>query len=142
MRKVKYKAWHIGEEKMCNVEILNFEKGAFLSDLIPEPNQLVELGGKLHEVIAPDTGRFCVFPEFRLLQYIGIDDEDGSEIYDGDLVLIRHWKSSDLFDYSRSFEVRWGNGQVVFVQSGHYLHIGSLVGKTTYKRVGNIYENP
>lgn len=141
-REIKFRAWHIAEEKMCAVELINFEKGAFLSDVIPNPDQLVEIGDKTFKVIAPERGRLCDFAEIHLMQYMGIEDKNGVKIFDGDLVMLEHYKSSDLFDYEKPFIVTYEYGQVNFKQRSYNNFIGSFVGKLKIEVIGNLYENP
>ena len=78
----------------------------------------------------------------NVMQYMGLKDKGGEEIYEGDIVLLRHWKSNDLFDYNKPFVVEWDDGQINFKQNGFNNFIGSLNGKLTIKVIGNIYDNP
>lgn len=87
----------------------------------------------------------CVFadPEnWFLQQYTGLKDKNGTEIYEGDVVHLNHWKSSDLFDYSSHFVVEYYEGEINFKQ-GEYNNLkGSLNGKIDIEVIGNIYQNP
>lgn len=77
-----------------------------------------------------------------LMQYTGLLDKTGKEIYEGDFLKLNHWKSSDIFDYTKPFIVKWEFGQINFKQGEHNNFIGSLNGKLGMEIIGNIYENP
>ena len=86
-------------------------------------------------------GGWYDIPKHITLQYTGLKDKKGKEIYEGDIVNLNHWNSSDLFDYSKPFIVKWEHGQVNFKQGNFNYFIGGLVGKLDIKIIGNIYEN-
>ena len=77
-----------------------------------------------------------------LMQYTGLKDKNGKEIYEGDVVILDHWKSQDIFDYSKPFSVTWQDGQIDFRQGLYHNFIGSMNGKIDLRIIGNIYENP
>jgi len=76
------------------------------------------------------------------LQFTGLHDKYSKEIYEGDIINIEHWKSSDPFDYSKPFVVVWKDGQIDFQQGKYHNFIGSLVGAKKFEVIGNIHENP
>ena len=83
MREIKFRAWHKDEKLMCNIDVLNINDGAFLIGVKPEEDYLVD-GGKTW-VIAPENGRYCGIDEIELMQFTGLKDSSGVDIYEGDI---------------------------------------------------------
>jgi uncharacterized phage protein (TIGR01671 family) len=132
MREIKYRAWHKAERHMGAVEVLNLEKGAFVNGVMPGKDQVTED----FTIVAPARGRFCFFEDIELMQYTGLKDKNGVDIYEGDI--LRH---DDLVSYQ---EVLW---------IGARISIHSLPTDDDYEDlwmqeskdievIGNIYENP
>ena len=73
MRDIKFRAWH--KDKKCwlqDVEV--FEDGSWDGAL---PNECTQIGGMVTGYTEPE----CV-----LMQYTGLKDKNGKEIYEGDIV--------------------------------------------------------
>lgn len=130
-REIRFRAWHKAEEKMCEVNLLRPGVGAFLVGLIEEAEQIVNLDDKQYLVTPRDwtPGRFCDVAEFELMQFTGLHDKNGREIYEGDIL------ESDSFVDTFS----WTDGGYTFdrdtkdeVMTVHY----------PYEVIGNIYETP
>lgn len=124
-RPIKYRAYwsnRIPQLGMCSVKSIDFE----------DP-----LGG---ERVSISNGAVRVFPkleEIKLLQFTGMLDIHGKEIYEGDIIqkIVVGDKENGNKDYLvQSFEVKWLEQQAGFnITKGnnHYYNI-----------IGNIYENP
>ncbi len=80
---VKFRAWHIKEKKMCEIEVISFArsgkvKGAFLIGAEPGKDTYT---AEREIIYAPTHGRYCTMGEFILLQYTGLMD-----FYEGDII--------------------------------------------------------
>ena len=149
MRDIKFKAWHKLEDKMCEVEVINLDKGAFLVGVLTTENTILD-DGKF-EIEAPDNGRFCDFAEFELLQFTGLLDKNGIEIYKGDILDLGQTVNGVnefivVWDYMR---IGWSieyNAKMNMPRNYEYdvisfFKIDEATGEGV-EVIGNIYENP
>lgn len=124
MREIKFKAVLFGDKnRIVNVDQINFNEGPSIS-----------FEGSYH--VTQDECRF------KLLQYTGLKDKSGKEIYDGYVV--------EYFDYSNTKQI----GKVVYRMPSYFFEaiFGDEEGNQDiqpylpdskhYRIIGNIYENP
>lgn len=117
MKDLKFRAWLKNEKKIYYVETLDFDtKEAYLC-----------LAG-LYE-----------FNEIELMQYTGLKDKNGVEIYEGDIV---EWcgNKMEIFwgtDIGFGYGFCWRN-----VKGNSYYHESMTGFIDEYEVIGNIYENP
>lgn len=132
MRELKFKAWHKKDRKFLEAKVL-----------IDQYHVPVKPQGDNFEL--DDKG------EVIFLQFTGLLDRHGKEIYEGDIV--RAYKPNSYLDGERLFEIRWNPSEGAFryfdqrdgtfflsVQSKMY-NIGNNKGGAWCEVIGNIYEN-
>lgn len=151
MKEIKFKVW---DKKLKKFRDLTEKKfGVRLT------NNGFEVSTYWNVDLEPTYGRYCLNKDgsikkmsnkefnayqkrFVILQYLGIKDINGKEIYEGDIVKIRHWRSYDSLAYD-PFLVDFKNGHVIFVlKDGGMLFIEDLDWEAKEKVIGNIYRNP
>ena len=138
-REIKFRAWEKTEKKMGVVEVLT-DQGCFILGITPGKDTYLN-GGKTI-VVAPTDGRFVPFQECELMQFTGLKDKQGKEIYEGDIL-------------DNHFKVEWNqlhNGFALFNKKGYCHQLMAdeynLTGESlppwqiNAEVIGNIYEIP
>ena len=141
MREIKFRAWAIEDEIMYfpnSYKLLNGGKlwGADL--ILPEDEEQ----HRCHNV-----GEGCI-----LMQFTGLKDKNGKEIYEGDIVK-RHEKYSNNTERDYFYVVEYGekNCSCCYGVYGWYFKkikgteydlSGDDIGFSNYEVIGNKFENP
>ena len=122
MREIKFRAWHKEKKEIVNVEEIDFmNKVINYIDNDYENNR--------QEIIG------AYFEDIELMEYIGLKDEYGDEIYEGDIVTLHNSRYKVIFN---SKEAR-------FVLKDAFFEMDIPFTNNNNERmeiVGNIYENP
>ena len=113
MRKIKFRAWDKENEKMMKVSSLHLEN---------------------KEISVKENGTFHLFRMQDLMQYTGLKDKNGKEIYEGDIVIL-----NDAEEENRCI-VKYKYGSYILVD-GDLREDLSNVEDRFLEVIGNIYEN-
>ena len=130
MRKIKFRAWDKRGEKMYQVQDLGIGKENWLKTATNYKEQ-------------PDTGYNKFYPsEVEIMQYTGLKDKNGKEIYEGDIVNIETMegeKETAKIEYSEDY------AQYIITSTGIvYLEAEPLCDfiDRGIEVIGNVWDNP
>ena len=123
MREIKFRAWAVNEKRFLDEDeihdLMPFFSGYELMNDYPHAfvlfDETVDLGDDGIEKIT----------EIKWLQFTGLEDKNGKEIYEGDILKFIHMKTAP-------FVVRWDT----------LTDFGDWNPKDKAEIIGNIYENP
>lgn len=121
-REIKFRAWHKDLKKMFKIGQITLEEGTWNF----EPNDRDFIGMSIPYQ-----------PSFVLMQYTGIHDKNGKEIYEGDIVEITK-------------ECVCEKGIIVFKNGCFFIKVKENLlalyncefNNYKVKKIGNIYDNP
>jgi len=122
MREIKFRAWDKRIKKMCHVLAVDF----------------------LNRVVSTDVGFGTIDGDIELMQFTGIRDKNGVEIFDGDILAF-------YFDKDRMLQIKkvvWNELDASFFgvdteDGGKRSRLAfSLESSFKVEVIGNIYENP
>ena len=133
MRTIKFRAWDNENNQMLDVQELNFEDCFY--------------GGEM-QIKTTMYNDYFDCREMPLMQYTGLHDENGKEIYEGDIIEF----SYDMF--VGNFDTFVAKGKVVFEEGAFYVeafenerttegeaYLLYSINLDTIEVIGNIYEN-
>jgi uncharacterized phage protein (TIGR01671 family) len=131
-REIKFRAWLRKYEKMVDVKRINFDVKNVECYLVSK-NEC-------------NLSEF-VFNEVELMQYTGIKDKNGKQIYEGDIVSEEHPESNhepfDQIPDSIRGVVKFERGKFIVPAKVNYgVEKRNLHAVKGVAVVGNIYENP
>lgn len=153
MREIKFRAWIKSAQIMVDVESIDFiERTIFHRNLRQNSSH------NLEPVAEIDPWVVSSFDDIELMQFTGLFDKNGVEIYEGDIVLVldRDWPSGDYSnqtpqEYMRSIastcEVVFEEGEFLLKQHKGKGYFNDKVGRYDYHRgiyevIGNLHEHP
>ena len=122
-REIKFRAWHKDLKKMFKIGQITLEKGTWNF----EPNDRDFIGMSI-----PSQ------PSFVLMQYTGLHDKNGKEIYEGDIVRII---VNNNIEKICKVEFKNGIFGVMFSKNKELTAFPHFC-NTTFEVIGNEYDNP
>ena len=127
-REIKYRAWLKEEKKMVIVEIIDFSEKSI---------QYLEK----NEIIDAYLLRTTFLEDIELMQYTGIKDKNGKEIYEGDILKYkflydRRFKHVSLVKFVET-EASFGIKDIY----GNEIPLYRITANNYFEVIGNIYEN-
>jgi uncharacterized phage protein (TIGR01671 family) len=125
MREIKFRAWIFQEERMADVLDLEFRHNRIRvdhSDMDGSHAFYSNIGNKK--------------PRYILMQYTGLKDNNGKEIYEGDVLHHNYYQEKGIVIWHAS-QSRWAL-EYSDKKTQELFPIDSL----SFKILGNIYENP
>lgn len=116
MREIKFRAWDINKKEMFDPEYLDSEGGIYYQEANDECNPFLKEG------------------DFDLMQYTGLKDKNGKEIYEGDIYT--HG------DKNIKYKVIFNNGSFVGNQIANKSLAGLGYWIDVIEIIGNVHEDP
>ncbi|QPC18900.1 hypothetical protein LacP0734_03855 [Lacticaseibacillus paracasei subsp. tolerans] len=134
-REIKFRVWDKAKYRMLGVDQLAFgPNGELVSIYSDGPDFSNDSDALMGE--KPDLN------EAVLMEYTGLHDKNGREIYEGDII-VTHPKSK--YEAPESGVVQYGGSRPMFgykTEDGEEYDIWSSNAYRTYEVIGNIFENP
>lgn len=118
MREIKFRAYRKSTQNVCDVLSIDFEKGWVLLDDGDEED----------------------IPTVELMQFTGLHDKNGREIYEGDVLECISFTYGNGETETANFLVQYHEVSAGFI-AGPYM-LGKLMDIRKCKVAGNKYENP
>jgi uncharacterized phage protein (TIGR01671 family) len=133
-REIKFRAWHSGMKRIVPCEELTTD-------------QLSLLANGYFANVHPGSERLTeIFPHDQMMpmQYTGLRDKNGVEIYEGDILeerLVLNGPNGE--DVINIIPVEWGSWCYVVRHGETYAPaLDSIRARSVMTVIGNIYENP
>lgn len=122
-REIKFRAWDSQNKKMLYTGDFNIYS---------------EKDNGVHAGAIDQNGDWLNLP---LMQYIGLKDKNGTEIYEGDIVKLHSWKPK--IKETKRQVIKWINSGLYMVSlnknvSGH----AEIPNRNRLEVIGNMYETP
>lgn len=131
MREIKFRVWDKKNKKMRQLINIVFNTGFYLE---PNDNTLKLIWFKGYDIIEQKDIQIQREKDFELMQYTGLKDKNGKEIYEGDIVKVFKGDIC-VVEYNYS-----GFGLKVIDENKNYGWVDFIDYKIEV--IGNIHDNP
>jgi uncharacterized phage protein (TIGR01671 family) len=125
-REIKFRIWDIENKEMLKVQELDFEPTFY--------------GGRI--AIRPDQyNDYFDTEDMILMQYTGLHDKNGKEIYEGDIVYCqtKYGKAKAIIKFIDGKFVAYWDSILTHPQNGHCIACYEI--NKRFEVIGNIYED-
>jgi len=137
-RPIKFRAWDYQDEKMITSydDLTTSMHGT-------EPMPLIPLTGG---VVIPywEKRKMDGQSHYELMQFTGLHDKNGVEIYEGDIVNLKKWfldKNLDN-DKKETGVIRWWGAEYILRFGDGEQERVPISEQDTFEVIGNVFENP
>lgn len=147
MRELKFRVWDKKTKKMRQLANIVFNAGFGVE---PNDNTIKLIWVKGKDIIEDKDIQIQREDNFELMQFTGLHDKNGKEIYEGDILQQVHYVfSNDEYDHKGFkkliIQVLWGQKEAAFIFK--VIKKIDIEMPKDYKEpyrevIGNIYENP
>jgi uncharacterized phage protein (TIGR01671 family) len=125
MREIKFRAWDKYDSRMFEVDTIDFKSGALTERTKPG-------------ISTPHLPEDCT-----LMQYTGLKDKNGKEIFEGDIFNCIYHQDGHTDKYEVVYHPRWTGFFLRRIgecsQTGVHQTVSDVA---RYEVIGNIHENP
>lgn len=127
MREIKFRAWDYEDKKMWKVVAIS---ASIWGDCEEAHIRICDFD----KSPCDEETNVRLSVSYSLMQFTGLKDKNGREIYEGDVVLIHQW--------NRKYEVIFESGMFKVKGNTRFSLCTTTNGELTCEVIGNIYENP
>ena len=126
MREIKFRVWDTENKEMLRVQELDFEDTFY--------------GGRL-SIRTEQYNDYFDIEDMILMQYTGLHDKNGKEIWEGDIVncQTKYGKAKAIIKFIDGKFVAYWDSKITHPKNGHHITCYDI--NKRFEVIGNIYDN-